>query len=105
VQVDGGDGARLSGSVLSVGRSPSGVGSVARIQVGWGGTRPVFGGTARASIALQEKENALLVPRRAIRSAGGRQYVEYLEGDRRQVAEVSVGITGTNDAEILSGLA
>ena len=30
--------------------------------------------------------------------------MEYLEGDRRQVAEVRVGLTGTNDAEILSGL-
>jgi hypothetical protein len=46
----------------------------------------------------------LLLPRRAIRSAAGRQYVEYLDQGNRQVAHVTLGITAAGDAEILSGL-
>ncbi len=104
IQVDGGDGTPLDGSVLSVGRSPTGGGNVARLRVAWGNTRPAFGGTARASIVLQTKDDALLLPRRALRSAGGHDYVEVLDGSDRQVAEVTVGITTTNEVEILSGV-
>jgi multidrug resistance efflux pump len=104
IQVDGGDGTSLNGSVLSVGRSPSGAGSVVRLRVGWGSTRPAFGGTARANITLQTKDDTLLLPRRAVRTAGGHQYVEYLDGSDRQVAEVTVGITTTNEVEVLSGV-
>lgn len=104
VQVDGGDGTRFPATVLSVERSPAGTGGSVRLQVDWGGTRPGYGETVRASIVVAEKADALLVPRRAVRTTGERQYVEYLVGDSRQVAEVTVGLTTTDDAEILSGV-
>jgi multidrug efflux pump subunit AcrA (membrane-fusion protein) len=103
VQPDGSN-ERLSGAVLGVSRSTSGTGSVVRIRVSWGINRPSLGAGARAEITLQEKADALLVPRRAIRSASGRNYVEYLEGDTREIVEVTLGMIATNDAEVLGGL-
>jgi HlyD family secretion protein len=103
VQLDG-ETTQLTGSVLGVGRSANGTGGVAQIQVSWSAPRPVLGATGRAEIILQEKTDALLVPRRALRTGGGRYYVEYLAGDTREIAEVTVGLSAQNNAEVVDGL-
>jgi multidrug efflux pump subunit AcrA (membrane-fusion protein) len=104
VQVDGGDGTRLDASVLDLVRGPDGVGTVARIQVSWGNVQPPFGATARARVIVRESEDALLVPRQAVRTVSDRQVVEILDGDGRRIVEVEVGITTAEMIQILSGV-
>jgi RND family efflux transporter MFP subunit len=57
--------------------------------------------TATVRIALETRENALVVPRRALRREGGRAYVLSAEGDKRYV---TVGSRDEKDAEIRAGL-
>jgi len=84
--------------------APSGVGKIAQLRVNWPESLPDFGTTAQAAVVLQEKDDALLVPQRAVRSSGQRRYVEYFDGSARRTADVSIGIVGAVDVEILSGL-
>jgi HlyD family secretion protein len=104
VQLDGGDGTRLAATVLDFVRNPSGAGTTARIAVDWSNTFPAFGATARIRVAVQQRTDALQVPRLAIRTVGDRQFVEYVDGGARQTAEVQVGILTNEAAEILDGL-
>jgi multidrug efflux pump subunit AcrA (membrane-fusion protein) len=104
VQLDG-EVDRLAGAVLSVGRSTSGTGRVVRMQVSWGTPRPTLGSGGRAEIVVGAKSDALIVPRRAIRSSEDRNFVEKVEGDTRQFVEVMLGMSSTNDVEVLDGLA
>jgi RND family efflux transporter MFP subunit len=104
VQLDGADGTPLSASVAALAPAESGTGPFALLDVDWGETRPDFSAAAQVVVTLQEKENVLLVPKGAIRSAGPRRYVEYMEGTSRRTADVEVGIISGNDAEIVRGL-
>ena len=52
----------------------------------------------------QNKDNVLLVPKKSVRSAGARKFVQYMSGSSRKVANVEVGIISGDMAEILSGL-
>jgi HlyD family secretion protein len=104
VQLEGATDA-LSGSVTAITDAPGGFGRIALVAVTWPVTPPPFGTGAHVAITVQEKANALLVPRRAIRSTGARRYVQYLDGSTRRIANVEVGIISGDDAEILSGLA
>lgn len=104
VQLDGDAGPPLDGSVLNVGKPDSQGGPVAQLQVAWPKSPPVFGATAQVVLAVQEKDNVLLVPRKALRTAGTKQYVEYMDGGSRKVADVQIGIIGDDDVEVLSGL-
>ncbi|GAB4423392.1 MAG: efflux RND transporter periplasmic adaptor subunit [Chloroflexi bacterium OHK40] len=86
------------------------------LDAGSAGVRP--GMTAVADIVTEEKADAVLVPRRAVRAEGGRSYVYVPNpnlrpqpaipgqeapppGDRR---EVTVGLSNSEFVEILSGL-
>jgi hypothetical protein len=44
------------------------------------------------------------VPQRAVRISGQRRYVEYLEGENRRTADVSLGISGLSDVEVVRGV-
>ncbi len=55
-------------------------------------------------ITLQERESALLLPARALRSALGQTYVQVVNNGIRQEINVEVGIRTNTQAEILSGL-
>ena len=46
----------------------------------------------------------LLVPKKAVHVAGARQYVQYMSGSSRKIANVEVGITTDLYAEITNGL-
>ncbi len=103
VQLAIGDGMSVSGSVLAVvGRAETS--PALQVAVPWMGAPPALGAPAQVVVTLQQRENALLAPLRAIRSAGTRRYVEYLEDGNRRTADVEVGIVAGNDAEIVRGL-
>lgn len=55
-------------------------------------------------IAVQERDDALIIPRAALREFMGRTYVRVLEGDARREVDVEVGIRTPTEVEILSGL-
>jgi len=55
-------------------------------------------------IIVREKENALVIPRAALREFMGRRYVRILDGDARREVDVDVGIITPTEVEILAGL-
>ena len=64
--------------------------------------RPGMG--ANLSITTEVAEDALLVPRRAIRQVGRYQVAEVLVGGRQKQAVVVTGLSNDTEIEILSGL-
>lgn len=104
VGVDGATGTEYSAWIMDLVDGPGGVGKVARLGVEWAAAPRGFGSAAHAIVTLREKSDVLLVPQRALRTSGQRRYVEYLEGDSRRTADVTTGISGAVDVEILSGL-
>lgn len=58
------------------------------------------------SVIVQKKENVLIIPPSALRSAGGRQYVQVVDekGEKREV-DVEVGLRSSTEVEIVKGLA
>jgi RND family efflux transporter MFP subunit len=64
------------------------------------GTRVLY------SLVLEEKEDALNVPKNAVHYAGDAAYVYYFDEDgSRQMKAISVGLQADSKVEILSGLA
>jgi multidrug resistance efflux pump len=96
----------MSGSVVWVGDSGTGAGQAAQIQLAVpdNATRPAFGSSAQVTVKVGTKDNVLLVPEKAIRSAGSRRYVEYMDGSNRRIADVQVGVVSGGQAEVVSGL-
>jgi HlyD family secretion protein len=104
ILLDGSD-TPLKGSLASLTPQSGGAGRVAQVKVDWGsGEQPKVGRTAQVTVALQHKDNVLLVPKKAVRQAGARTYVQYMSGTSRRIANIEVGITNDTDAEITSGL-
>ncbi|GBD10510.1 Multidrug resistance protein MdtA [bacterium HR23] len=63
------------------------------------------GMTVSARIIIDQKENALVVPARAVRTEGGKQVVEVIQADgKRALREVKVGMSGDQGVEIVEGL-
>ena len=60
--------------------------------------------SASGDILLGRKENALIAPREAVRSEGGRQVVYAKRGDGFTAREVRVGESNNTQVEILAGL-
>lgn len=105
IQIDGGDGTQLSATVKSIVDGPGPGIRTAQLQVDWGSIAPAYGSTALVQLTVQQKSNALLIPVSAVRTAGGRKYVEYIDSSgARQSAGVQVGISTPTDVEITDGL-
>jgi len=104
VQVDGVEGAQLTGRVLQVTENAAGNGKVAYVYVEWPDTAPAFGAQAQVNVTVDQHLDTLLVPDKAVRSNGARRYVEYMEGTSRRAADVAVGIASGGLTEIVSGL-
>jgi RND family efflux transporter MFP subunit len=104
VQVDGMAGVDLDAAVDQVegaqGSTPSG-----RFKVVWPQTFPILGATAQVVVTLQRKDDVLIVPQRAVRTAGQRRFVEISDSAGRRNVDVQVGISQGGDVEIVSGLA
>jgi multidrug efflux pump subunit AcrA (membrane-fusion protein) len=60
--------------------------------------------TVAVSIDLRSKQDALVIPRTALREENQLYYVQVLEGEQQKRVDVAVGIVGDEWVEILSGL-
>ena len=56
------------------------------------------------SIMVRERQNAVVVPRAAVRYDNNQHFVYLLHGDRIVRRDITVGIASTSDYEVLSGL-
>lgn len=76
----------------------------AQYAVTWPSTPPPIGAEAEAITTIQRRENAVLVPSRAVRTEGGRMSVDVMEGTTRRRVEVSLGLVADEDVEIVGGV-
>jgi RND family efflux transporter MFP subunit len=63
-----------------------------------------IGHSADMIIDLQKRENVIVLPRKAIRSYMGRNYVQIADGERKKEVDVEVGLTTPTEVEIVKGL-
>lgn len=63
-----------------------------------------LGSSVYFTLTLEKKDNTLVIPRGALRSYGGRNYVQILDGQSRKEMDVEQGIVTQTDVEILHGL-
>jgi len=104
VRVDGFDDIIFTGSVYSISERDGGLGKLVYVSLEWPTNRAAYGASGQATFTVNERENSLIVPERAVRSNGARRYVEYMEGSSRRMTDVEVGITGGGFVEIVKGL-
>ncbi len=64
----------------------------------------VIGHSAEIAITLQQRENAIIVPRTSVFSLSGSNYVQILEEGTRLVRDVETGLTSGSDIEIVKGV-
>ncbi|MCC6178391.1 MAG: HlyD family efflux transporter periplasmic adaptor subunit [Chloroflexi bacterium] len=99
-----GDGPPLSAQVADIANGPAPGTQFARLNVVWDALTPVIGSPTQVSIITQQHDRALIVPQKAIRSAGPRRYVEVVDGAATRMSTVTEGIAANGDVEILSGV-
>jgi RND family efflux transporter MFP subunit len=105
VLVDGSSATAIEATLTSVAaNTAAGVGRTATLQVSWPKDAPAIGTAAQVTIVVQHKDGVLIVPKKALRSAGTRRFVQYVSGSNRKVANVEVGTVSDDMAEITSGL-
>ncbi len=59
---------------------------------------------ASANIILQQRENVLLVPNRAVRSVGKTKMVTVVNGEQPSQVAVTLGLSGDTKSEVVDGL-
>lgn len=104
LKIDGLDDVNLTGSITAVGDRDTGLGRSATISVAWPDARVAYGAQAEITFSVDERDNALTVPEKAVRSNGVRKYVEYMAGSVRRTVDVQVGITSGGLVEVTKGL-
>lgn len=62
------------------------------------------GMTVQAQIVVARRENALVIPRRALTTRGGQTFVTVLRGDQTEQIPIRVGMRGDTMVEVLEGL-
>ncbi|QGG56299.1 efflux RND transporter periplasmic adaptor subunit [Paenibacillus sp. B01] len=62
------------------------------------------GHSAQLEIQLQKRDNAIVLPRAALRTYMNRFYVQVAEGERRKEVDVEVGLMTPTEVEIVKGL-
>ena len=70
----------------------------------WPEPSPNIGTPVQVVVTLREKDNVLLIPQRAIRTAGARRFVEVVDGQNRTMTDVEIGIVSNGQAEVVNGL-
>jgi HlyD family secretion protein len=93
-----------TGSIAALNANPSGSGQQVQIQVDWSGAPPPLGATVQLNVTLNTKQDVLLVPQQAVRTAGSRRTVEILDASDRRTVEVQTGVRSPDQVEIVSGL-
>jgi len=63
-----------------------------------------IGHSAEMTIPLQQREQVIVLPRAALRSYMGRNYVQVAEGERRKDVDIEVGLMTPTEVEIVKGL-
>jgi RND family efflux transporter MFP subunit len=63
-----------------------------------------LGAYADIVLILEQKENTLIIPRSALSSFLGRDFVQVLEGESRKEIDVEKGIVSSTEVEITTGL-
>ncbi|MCC6173984.1 MAG: HlyD family efflux transporter periplasmic adaptor subunit [Chloroflexi bacterium] len=103
-RIDGPNGGEFDATVEMVLEGDNNAGRVAQLTAAWPMPLPQIGTPVQVAVTLQEKTDVLLVPQKAIRTAGARKFVEVVDGPNRTMTDVEVGIVSNGQAEILSGL-
>jgi photosystem II stability/assembly factor-like uncharacterized protein/multidrug efflux pump subunit AcrA (membrane-fusion protein) len=98
------DATPIKTTVASLANNPAGTAKIATLQVDWGDNTPKLGTIFNVGLVLQQKDNVLLIPKKALHTAGTRSFVQILDGKTRKVTTVEVGIKSDTDVEIVSGL-
>ena len=104
VQLDGSSDAPLTASVVDLRKGPDGTAQSALIEVQWSGTPPRLGANASVGVVVQHKDGVVVIPKKALHTAGSRRYVQYMAGGARKTVDVTVGISSATDVEITGGL-
>ena len=73
-------------------------------RVDWPKTGAEVAMRGRLEVIIQHRENALIVPTRAVHSVGRRRFVETWEDGVKRTHNVELGIVGDEIVEILAGL-
>jgi hypothetical protein len=94
----------MNARVTALKPNEAGSAKIADLSVDWPDTPPKLGAVVNVGLVLQQKSDALLVPKKAVHTTGSRSFVELVDGKSRKVTTVQVGIVSGTDAEILSGL-
>lgn len=102
VQVDDDGGQPLNATVAEVGDG-DGVRTL-MLRVEWPTGSPAFGQAVQGSVVVQHKEAALLVPRRAVASAGSRRYVDVYDRTPPRRVSVDVGAVVGDEIEVTGAL-
>lgn len=92
---------RLDGKVYEITPMGDAVAKTYRIRIALPDDTPLHVGmSVEANVVTREKKGALLIPADALQS----QQVLVLDGDRARLRPVEIGIRGTRNVEVLSGL-
>jgi RND family efflux transporter MFP subunit len=96
---------QIKGRLASVEQSPGGQGHIVRVDADWPEDNwPSLGAGAQATVVVNHKDDALLIPQRAVRSSGERRVVDLVDGGQRRTIDVKIGIDAGDIVEVLSGL-
>jgi len=76
----------------------------ATISLGQGDPRLRSGQTTQASVVTDELRGVLAVPNSAIRRQGGRTQVTLQRFDGPRVVDITTGVVGDTETQVLSGL-
>ncbi|MGE3267410.1 MAG: efflux RND transporter periplasmic adaptor subunit [Chloroflexota bacterium] len=104
VRLEGAEGGEFDASVDSILEGETGVGRTAQLAAVWPEPAPAIGTPVQVVVTLREKNDVLLIPQKAIRSAGARRFVEVVDGPNRTMTDVEIGIVSNGQAEVVSGL-
>jgi multidrug efflux pump subunit AcrA (membrane-fusion protein)/photosystem II stability/assembly factor-like uncharacterized protein len=94
----------INAQVTALKPNDAGSAKIADLSVDWPDSAPKLGSVVNVGLVLQQKSDALLVPKKAVHTTGSRSFVELVDGKNRKVTTVQVGIVSGSDAEIVSGL-
>jgi RND family efflux transporter MFP subunit len=104
VRLEGAEGGEFDANVESILEGETGVGRTVQLGAVWPEPSPAVGTPVQVIVTLRQKDNVLLIPQKAIRSAGARRFVEVVDGQNRTMTDVEIGIISNGQAEVVSGL-
>lgn len=104
VRLEGAEGGEFDANVDTILEGETGVGRTVQLGAIWPEPSPAIGTPVQVIVTLREKDNVLLIPQKAIRSAGARRFVEVVDGQNRTMTDVEIGIVSNGQAEVISGL-